>query len=195
MALDIFDKNKGKIILETGTTRMVDDWGAGYSTVVFADTHPEATVITVDNNENAIKICKEITKDFNNIEHALSDSIDFLNSYEGDIDLLYLDSYDYPLGELMNIYGGEIDIQNSLDILHAMTEEEIIAKHGDIIAPSQEHQLKEFKTVEKKLKKGTPILLDDSSIPGGGKTRLTKIYLKEIGAKCLLDEYQSLWVL
>jgi hypothetical protein len=194
-ALDIFDKNSGKIILETGTTRMFDDWGAGYSTVVFADTHPEATIITVDNNELAIKICKDITKDFTNIEHVLSDSIEYLTYYSGDIDLLYLDSYDYPLGELMEIYDGKIDIQKSLDILHAMTEKEIVEKHGDIITPSQQHQLNEFKTIESKLKKGTPILLDDSSLPGGGKTRLLKIYLKEKGAKLLLDEYQSLWVL
>jgi hypothetical protein len=194
-ALSIFDKNNGKVILETGTTRMVDDWGAGNSTLVFADTHPNATVITVDINELAIKICKEITKDYPNVEHAISDSLKFLDEYEGQIDLLYLDSYDYPLGELLDIYGGREDINKSLEILKGMTEKEIVDKHGDIIHASQEHQLEEMKRALPKLKKGTPILLDDNDLPGGGKTRLTKLYLREIGAKCVLDKYQSLWVL
>jgi hypothetical protein len=38
------------------------------------------------------------------------------------------------------------------------------------------------------------ILIDDNSLPGGGKARTAKDILIDKGYICLLDIYQSLWV-
>jgi len=197
-ALEIYKENKGEVILETGTTRLANDWGAGYSTIVFGHflRHNLGKLITVDIAQENIDKCRDLTILFaKNIEYVVSDSLEYLENYKGNIDLLYLDSYDYPMGELLTIYNGQENVEEAMKALYSMTEEEIVSKHLSVINDSQEHQLKEFKLAEKFLEKGTPILLDDSRLPGGGKTRLTKKYLKEIGATCVLDEYQSLWVL
>lgn len=197
-ALDIFKQNKGELILETGTTRMADDWGAGYSTVVFGEFLRKngGNLITVDIEPANIEFCKQVTALYSDhIEYVVSDSLAYLKDLDRSIDLLYLDSYDYPYGELLNYFGGKEDINAAQEKLKSMTEEEIVKQHEFLIAPSQNHQLQEFLLASKNLKKGTPILLDDSDLPGGGKTRVTKKYLKDIGATCVLDEYQSLWVL
>lgn len=38
------------------------------------------------------------------------------------------------------------------------------------------------------------VLLDDNHMPGGGKTRLSKMFLRSKGWLCVLDWQQSLWV-
>jgi len=198
-ALELFAENNGELIVETGTTRLANDWGGGYSTVVFGEflrRYEKGKLITIDIDERNIAFCKDVTALYaRQTEYVVSDSLEYLKSFGQKIDLLYLDSYDYPYGELLELYGGQVDIENARKLLSELREEEIVEKHFDVINPSQEHQLKEFKLVEHLLPKGTPILLDDSDLPGGGKTRLTKLYLKEIGATCVIDAYQSLWIL
>lgn len=197
IALNLFNQNKGKTIVETGTTRMANDWGAGYSTVVFGDyiNSYGGKLVTVDIEKANIEFCKSVTGAFKEIEYVVDDSIGYLKNYIGKIDLLYLDSYDYPYGELLNRYGGKEDIDKAIENLKSTPTNELIALHRDLLIPSQEHQLKELELALPHMEQGGIILLDDCDLPGGGKGRLSKEYLSEIGATCILDAYQSLWLL
>lgn len=198
IALNLLDQRQDHTIVETGTTRMSNDWGAGMSTVLFAEYILKygGDVTTIDLSKENIEFCKSITGAYPNIKYVVSDSLKFFKEYRGEgIDLLYLDSYDYPYGELLELYGGNQDIDKAIDTLKAIGDEEIVKKHFDIISPSQEHSLQEFKLALPHLAKNAIILIDDCDLPGGGKGRLTKEYLASIGAKCLLDSYQSLWIL
>jgi hypothetical protein len=186
-------------IVETGCVRLEDDWGGGMSTLVFsnfvADFGGRVTSIDIskENTELCAKVCKEYDE---HLELIVSDSVKQLSSIPKDttIDLLYLDSYDYPYGELLEIYGGKTDIHKAVDIVADMSDDEIVEKHFDVINPSQEHCLKELKAALPNLLDETPILIDDSDLPGGGKARLAKLFLAELGYTCLLDSYQTLWV-
>lgn len=158
------------VIVETGTTRFPDDWGAGMSTVMFGDYAKEygAKVYTVDIEEKNIETCKEVTSEFSdNIEYVVADSHEFLKEYNGPpIDLLYLDSLDYPLKP----------------------------KDGTI-EECQEHQLKEYRLAKRSLvPHWAVILLDDNDLPGGGKCALTKKELLGNLAVHIMDSQQSLWV-
>ena len=59
---------------------------------------------------------------------------------------------------------------------------------------SQIHQLLEMEAVWHKLGDDPIILLDDNQFENGGKTRLTKVFLRERGFTEVLSEKQSLWV-
>lgn len=185
------------VIVETGTTRMENDWGAGMSTVIFAAWCKKfgGKVITVDLSPQNIETCKSITKDYSDvIEYVVSDSLFYFTQQKSSIDLLYLDSYDYPYGELLELYGGKEDIHEAAKKLRSMTTDEIIEKHFNIINPSQEHQLKELKLALPFLHEKSVILLDDNELPGGGKTRLSREYLQELGWNEVLCNQQSLWI-
>ncbi len=166
IALNLFLQNGGQNIVETGTTRMKDDWGAGYSTFLFAVVCKAfgKHLWTIDIEPRCIEVCKEITKDYSSwITYVVGDSLDFLRNFREEIDFLYLDSIDFPLDG------------------------------SDPIA-CQKHQLEEFKLARGKLTDKSVVLLDDNDFPGGGKTRLTKSYLREKGWRCVLDFQQSVWI-
>lgn len=169
-ALSIYHQTQGKIIVETGTTRFPNDWGAGSSTILFGDylKHYEGKLTTVDIVAENIATCKLLTKEFEeNIEYVVKDSLEYLISYNSSrsIDLLYLDSADYPL-----------DGSNPKDC--------------------QEHQLNELAlAIPQMRQKQKIILLDDNDFPNGGKTRLSKEFLEKQGGLCLIDTQQSLWLL
>ncbi len=165
-ALNLLNQLGGKNIVETGTTRMVDDFGAGYSTVMFADylTKYGGKIWTVDISQANIDTCKLVTKEFETVvSYHVQDSLAFLANFKEKIDLLYLDSFDYPLD-------------------------------GTDPTPCQEHQLKEFKLAEHLLTDSSIVLLDDNNFDNGGKTKLTKNYLISKGWTCLLDLQQSLFI-
>ncbi len=165
-ALNLFLQNGGRNIVETGTTRMIDDYGAGYSTVIFADflSRYGGYLWTVDLSPVNMDICRIVTEPYKHlISYEVSDSLVFLRNFETVIDLLYLDSYDYPLD-------------------------------GSDPFPCQNHQLTEFKLAERNLTDKTIVLLDDNTFDNGGKTKLTKDYLIERGWRCVLDSQQSLFI-
>jgi predicted O-methyltransferase YrrM len=167
IALNLFLQRQGKIMVETGTT-YIGDIGAGGSTVIFGKYLQKygGKLYTVDLSSENIEACKRLTENWkNNIEYVVSDSHKFLNEFKDKIDFLYLDSYDYPLSEAE----GRIE-------------------------DCQLHQLEEFKRAENKLHDKSIVLLDDNSLPEGGKTRMTKEYLLEKGWICLMDYQQSLWI-
>lgn len=171
-ALNLFFQNKGVTIVETGTTRQENDWGAGMSTFVFLEAikmmrteeySPE--LFTVDISADNIDMCRKICGADKAITYVVDDALHFLKeSCPPQIDLLYLDSLDYPLG----------------GTAHAVKQ-------------CQEHQLKEFKLAENQLAKHAVVLLDDNDFPDGGKTKITKNYLYTNGWTILIDDQQSLW--
>jgi len=98
-------KNKPLYILETGTmwAPLKDNMGA--FTLIMADLIKNYTggkLYTVDISEKNLSSCKEYTKDFaSHIEYVESDSVSFIvNSSDNfifDLDLVYLDSWDFNL--------------------------------------------------------------------------------------------------
>lgn len=158
------------IIVETGTTRMKDDWGAGMATLVFGDFCSQFNhhLFTVDIDPDALYICQDITKDFSTfISYVENDSVAFLKGFNQTIDLLYLDSMDCP----------EYDAPTSTHLIQ-----------------SQIHQLLELEAAWDKLSSDPIILLDDNQFENGGKTRLSKVFLKERGFTEVMSGKQSLWI-
>ncbi len=169
-ALNIFLQRGLMNIVETGTTRQADDWGAGMSTTIFGSfcRKYNKRLWTVDIDSKAIELCRTITKIYNaHIEYVVSDSVDFLLKYPEKIDLLYLDSLDCP----------EHDVSDSPRVVEA-----------------QEHQLKEVKAAQDKLVDNSIILLDDSGFESGGKTKLARKFLRDNEWMELINQQQSLWI-
>lgn len=171
-ALELYRQKKEQpgIIVETGTTRMKDDWGAGMSTLVFGDFCKTYNhhLFTVDIDPDALYICQDITKEFSVfISYVENDSIEFLKNFNQTIDLLYLDSRDCP----------EYDAPTSTNLIK-----------------SQIHQLLELEAAWDKLSNDPIILLDDNLFENGGKTRLSKVWLMEHGFTEVMSGKQSLWV-
>jgi hypothetical protein len=159
------------LILETGCQRQEDDIGAGMSTSIFAEFVHRAGghLISVDNNLMHLHICSECIAPWkDSVDLVCADSIQYLSTYQGPLDLVYLDSLDYPVGN----DAGNLTMQRS----------------------AQEHNLAELQAIYSQLTDMTIVLLDDNTLPKGGKTALTKSYLIQNGWKCLLDHQQSLWV-
>jgi len=80
------------------------------------------------------------------------------------IDLLYLDSFDYPEGP-----------------------------DDALRDASQQHCRNELEAALPFLAPSAIVLIDDGDLPGGGKPRLAKERLAQLGWTCVLDEYQTLW--
>lgn len=171
-ALELLHERGREYIVETGTIRMKDDWGAGMSTFVFGSYCKEfgGHVTTVDISPQNMDVCKDVTRDYAQyIDYVTSDSLSYLTLLDYQINLLYLDSVDCP-----------IEIRNSED------EKEL--------AFAQNHQLNEITIALPKLANDGIVLLDDNSFTHGGKTKLTKIYLRDQGWEEIASGQQSLWL-
>lgn len=169
--LKLLEKRKGKVIVETGTSRdgLQNTKGDGAATLVFGQWAKKnnGEMISVDISEDSIKGSEEGIKeqhleDF--VTLHLSDSVAFLEQFNRTIDLLYLDSYDYSLHD-----------------------EEIQRK-------SQEHHLKEFIAVEDKLHENSIILIDDCDLPGGGKGKVVVEHMLKKDWVVIKEAYQILLV-
>jgi len=90
---DFLSACKSPVIVETGTYREENNYeGDGCSTLLFdsfVDYHG-GVVLSVDIDPEACELAKENTLFTEVIE---SDSVEFLGTLEGKVDLLYLDSY------------------------------------------------------------------------------------------------------
>jgi len=200
IAMNLYVQHGGKRIVETGCARLQNDWGAGLSTLLLGDlcrrVNNGSHLWTVDISGTNIETCKKITEAYSDfVTYTVGDSVQFLADLNvgGPIDLLYLDSYDYPYFEIVNMYGGKSNFQEAAKVVHAMSEEEIVSKHWDLIKGSQEHCVKELKAALPHCHDKTVILVDDNNLPGGGKSRLAKDLLIEEGYICLYDWQQTLW--
>ncbi|MFY9781370.1 MAG: class I SAM-dependent methyltransferase [Candidatus Baltobacteraceae bacterium] len=163
---------RDRTIVETGCVREKNDYSAGYSTVLFGEllTRGGGKLFTVDLSERNMALCKRFTKRFAPlISYNVSDSVEYLRAWSRapkpqTIDLLYLDSWDYPVS----------------------------AEHGEP-EPSQRHCLLEFEAALPALSERGIVLIDDGDLPGGGKPKLAKARLAELGWACEIDDYQTLW--
>jgi len=186
-------------IIETGCQRCYDVQSAGGSTSIWAEyleKHNGTKLISIDISKDNLLFAQsaivlyQIESDF-----ICSDSKTYLSSYNGSCDLLYLDSFDYPYGRILEEYGGKEDIDKAISIVKSMPRHEILTKHNHLIEECQQHTLSEFTAIEDRLQKDTILLIDDNTLSGGGKSRLLKDYLITKEEWILIgDFYQSLWV-
>jgi len=202
-ALNLFSQRKTQTIVETGCMSQ-EDWGAGCSTKLFVEhiNKTDGRLHTVDNSPEHIEKCRKLTDGYEkHINYHTMCSLDFFGNERPQtistygVDLLYLDSFDYPYGRMLEEYGGKTDIEQARTIMCGLSEEEIVKRHRDIISPCQEHCLEELKAAWNYLNPGAIVLIDDNDLPGGGKPRLAKKYLADSGIfLCVLDAYQTLWL-
>ena len=161
----------GRTLVETGCVRERNDYSAGYSTVVFGDVLARhgGTLHTVDLSAKNMALCRRLSKRYAaHIDYHVGDSVAFLAAWGTQhgvpIDLLYLDSFDYPEGP------------------------DEAAR-----AASQAHCRSELDAALPSLAPAAVVLIDDGDLPGGGKPRLAKERLAALGWTCVLDDYQTLW--
>jgi hypothetical protein len=163
-----------RTIVETGCVRERNDYSAGYSTVVFAELAERygGRIFTVDSSAPNMSLCRRVTRRWSKlVSYNVGDSIAYLRAWaDGEgagrrIDLLYLDSWDYPIAP-----GEDADRE-----------------------ASQRHCLGELEAALPFLGPQSVVLIDDGDLPGGGKPRLAKERLGELGWECLVDAYQTLW--
>jgi hypothetical protein len=173
-AFDLVLQRTGALrtLVETGCVREKNDYSAGYSTVVFGEflMRHGGRLYSVDVNPRNVEICRKLTRRYAALITVLvADSIAFLRewprSHPGTpIDLLYLDSFDYPL-----------------------------APEDGSPEPSQQHCLGELEAALPSLSERAVVLIDDADLPGGGKPALARRRLSQLGWRCVLDGYQTLW--
>lgn len=204
MALGLtLSNNKPGIIIETGCQRMKDDWGAGCSTSIFAQfckKFPGYKLVSVDIDPKNVTLATELTADCADVRQVYCmDSVTFLRGFVGasknkPVAMVYLDSWDYPIAEMCNLYGTFQECQKALDKMMTYGHAAMVTKHYDLLGPSQEHCLKEFHTIEPLITKGVVVMIDDNNLPGWGKGRLVKEELAlRSDYELLFDGQQSLW--
>jgi hypothetical protein len=126
------------------------------------------SLYSVDNDPKALDYARkalmqcELASD--RVRLWFMDSIGFLRGFSGPIDLLYLDSMDFPYAP------GD----------------------GDP-APSQQHCLAELTAAMPNLSPRAVVMIDDNHLHNGGKPFLAKRHLKQLGWECLADEWQTVW--
>lgn len=164
IATELFSKSHSKTIVETGTIRSKDDWGAGYSTFLFAwYVHLFGGIlISVDNNAASIRFARTVTDKFStNVRYVIKDSVKFLTGFTNPIGLLYLDSLDS---------GNKEQSENA-----------------------SRHQLKEIEAAISKIDRNGVVLLDDAFMDGGGKSIYSRKFLESCGWREVMIDMQSVW--
>lgn len=194
----LYQREKVPVIVETGCQRQADDIGAGMSTSIFAEyiARHGGELHIVDNNIRHLTIAEKCigewsSKNANRVYTYHNDSVEFLKDYLGEIDLLYLDSWDYPIFEIAKAY--DPDFEKAMEIMKQVPDHDIQERFRTLVYPCQDHCVREFEAVEDQLEKTSLVLIDDNMLPGGGKPGLLKPYLREQGWTCLFDLQQTLW--
>jgi predicted O-methyltransferase YrrM len=168
--LELLNKTKAKVIVETGTSRegLGGAKSNGAATIVFGKwaKQNEAFLHSVDISEQSVnnaqkEVNRQGLKDYVRIH--LSDSILFLKNFEQPVDFLYMDSYDYS-------HDSEVQLK------------------------SQIHHLNEFKAIEDQLHEHTLVLIDDCDLPNGGKGKMVVDHMLKKDWKVLMKAYQILLV-
>ena len=201
-ALNLLLQRGNLKILETGSQRLPADWGAGCSSQVFGDfcSRYGGHLISIDISRENADFCSGLMAELGySAQHKMicADSVagmeEIRKAGSGVFGLIVLDSFDFPLGELLEIYGGKTDLDGALAKLKQMTTEEVVTKHGSIILPCQEHCLKEAKVADNLLDRDGLLLIDDTDLAGRGKGRLAIEWLLSNGWEIILEDYQTLF--
>lgn len=182
-------------IVETGCARSFTSWdGDGMSSAVFGDWIGEhgGHLWSVDIDPQAVEIARGLVPS-GLATFSVGDSVRWLRALDLRIDLLYLDSWDYPDNVLRDLYGGKSDIDAAIATLDAMGTDEIVRLHSDVIGPSQEHAASETRAALPLLHPRSIVVIDDAALPGGGKARLARKVLEDAGWRCILDGYQTVY--
>ena len=174
LIFELLDQKEDKnfFIVETGCMRA--DHGQlafgddGASTYIFDDfiNFYDGEFYSVDIKQDNVDHAQKMVSDKTRV--VCSDSVKFLWSLpkEKKIDFLYLDSYDV---------------------------------RRDNPHPSQLHHVKEMCAAIDKLQKGSIICIDDHDayFTGGkiGKGTYVKDFMDDIGAECIHEDYQIVWVM
>jgi len=160
---------KDPVIVETGTVR--EDYnfeGDGCSTILFdryVDTQG-GTLLTVDIDPAACKNARTVTTHAEVIE---GDSVEFLSTLEGHVDLLYLDSF--------NIYNWLDDWEASGHHLKELFAAKNVIKEGTLIVVDDNLYMKNTDTNKK-----------------FGKGRMIQELMKSIGIPPYIDGYHMGWI-
>ena len=100
LCLDELERRGAKVIVETGTSRngKKNCLGDGCSTCIFSNWAFEnnGTLFSVDISRQALKEAENaLGIEKSSVFFVEEDSIEFLQNFEGEIDFLYLDSFDF----------------------------------------------------------------------------------------------------
>jgi hypothetical protein len=153
-------------IVETGCYRGFTTADEGHSTLLFDD-----FINYYDGVVFTVDIDKEACEKCDDITSSKvkvhnGDSVEFLwNLSPMNIDLVYLDSYDIEMGNTETAH------------------------------PSMLHHMKELCAIIGKLKTGTIILVDDNLNEQIGKGAYVNDFMKNLGYKKIVDEWQIGWIL
>ncbi|MBP9841081.1 MAG: hypothetical protein KBC64_01495 [Simkaniaceae bacterium] len=191
---DHFEKNRGKVVVELGTSRSFNhgglagcnsdqisywqldqpetwDWGAGFFTRMAAISlsHLSPEIHTVDLSPSHIARCQIMTADFAQImTYHVKDSVAFLREcdFPQGIDLLYLDT-----GDMTPI---EPSALLQLEEVKVIVARNLLAKDGLILLDD--------------VKNRTPRKFGELS--DLGKSKYSLPFLLQHGFKVIMDEYQ-----
>ena len=185
-AINLFLQRGGKTIVETGCQRQKNDWGAGNSTQIFCEILKNygGHLYTVDISQDNLNLAKSINEEHGVANFTCMDSVEYLKQFTKTIDLLYLDSWDYPAEQLPD-WNGTAD--------YPMEHDEIITTFHDLIDGCQQHCVQELEAASPRLHNESVILIDDNNFPGGGKARIAREWLFDNNWELILDEQQTLW--
>ena len=165
------DKIKNPVIVETGTVR--EDYnfeGDGCSTILF-DNYVDkqgGTLITIDIDPAACKNARTVTTHAEVIE---ADSVEYLATLDGKVDLLYLDSF--------NIYNWLDDWKASAHHLKEVFAAKNIIKEGTLIVVDDNLYVPK---------------LEESANEKSGKGRIIHELMKAIGIPTFIDGYHIGWI-
>ena len=189
IALNLLNQRGGKVIVETGCQRERDNWNDGQSTRVFADyaRKHDTHLYTVDIKREYVELAEEIVGN-ESVTYTTMDSIKYIGDFKKNIDLLYLDSVDVPMPEMLKIQ------ERSIGDIRDLSVDEAVERFGDLLLPAQTHCLNEIKAALPNLHRDSIILIDDNWIPGGGKPRLAREWLFDNDWELLMDWQQTLWI-
>lgn len=145
------------------------DWGAGCFTILFGVSLPNAEITTLDLMQSHIKRCKHMTDSLGikNVNHLVSNSIDYLNSTTLKYDLIYLDTGDmWPI---------EPTLKLQLEEAKIIVERNLLNSDGILLIDD--------------VLNGTPKELGDKNNQYG-KSDLSLEYLKNNNFKIIFEGYQ-----
>jgi hypothetical protein len=166
MALNILLTQNGRTIVETGTMRAPDNWlGDGGSTYIFGE-----FATRYDLHFWTCDLDPAVMDIAKNATAAFSSHTT------------------YVVGDSVAFLS---DVAEPIDLLYLDSHDCPVT--GDASA-AQRHNLNELIAAYPRLSNRAIVLLDDNFNPNGGKTKLTKEYLLDLGWICLFDLAQSLWL-